>query len=89
MVLLVGVERCRELREVQNADSFITKLPYYRPQLLHSQHLVSPLESCTLSFLQYTLSIMQGTTFLSAHTMLRVLSVNEFAEVTLVCEDGQ
>ena len=58
----VGVERCRELRVMQNAESISTKLLYYQQQLLYSQHLVSALESCTLSFLQSTLSIMHGTT---------------------------
>ena len=66
---------------MQTADSFSAKLPYFQQKLLHSQHLVSALKSCTPSFQQSTLSIMQGKILLSAHSMLRVLRVNDFADV--------
>ena len=32
---------------------------------------------------------MKGTILLSAHSMLRVLGVNDLADVTLACIDGQ
>ena len=54
-----------------------------------STSALSALKTCTLSFQQSTLSIMQGTLLLSAHLMLRVLRVNDFADVTLACVDGQ
>ena len=80
--IFLGVERSRELRVIQNADSFSTNLPYHQQQLLHSQYLVPAQQSCTYSHLSainsqhyarynFTLSSFNAESAIRNHLLLK------------------